>query len=505
MKQFINRLSLRIKLFVLVSFISFALICSTVIALFIIHRVQIGGTLYSGIELKANYVDSIARTRLNLTLLNSILKSQIIDYDPDSLSGLHNTSKKIDQAVEEMGLEINNDSTNQFTCASCHSIEKAPAVSKSYNKLETAWPAMKDMIKNQIIPALDRNESDEAMTVFEDEFYDYYYDMMVSSKAAVDELRAGSENLKEEAIVEVDYFSLFFLIGGILSIIIVLAASYFFVKMLIKVINTIAKDLEVSADRIATEAKVTADASQTVAGMSSEMAASLEETSASLEEITAMTQQNDSNSSQADSSMMENKRLSIKTNESMHAMQKSMEDIKKDSDAIANFIGEIEAIAFQTNLLALNAAVEAARAGEAGAGFAVVAEEVRNLAQRTADSAKNSSDLIGRAIANVDKGLSQAATVVEESQQVNEGTNKVSILVKEISTASHEQSQGIGQINTGVTEMDRTTQQLAANSEELAATSEIVNSQSLHLRDNITSLNELIEGKKSQGDVPFQG
>ncbi len=497
MKHFFNSLSLRVKLYVLVSVLSFALICSTVIALFIIHRVQIGGTMYSGIELKTNYIDSFARTRLNLNLLNSILKSQIIDYDPDSLSGLHTTSQKFDEAIEEMRLFLEGDGSDRLSCSNCHSIDRAPSVADSFKELSETWPTMKGIINNQILPSLEQDDMESALAVFEDEFFEYYYDLMGSTKAAVDELRAGSESLKETAITEVKNFSLFFTVAGALTIIIVLVGSFFFVQMIVRIINAIVQDLELSAERIAEEARVTAATSQTVAEMASEMSASLEETSASLEEITAMTQQNDSNSSQANTSMKDNERISSKANDSMKAMQASMENIKKDSDAIATFIGEIEGIAFQTNLLALNAAVEAARAGEAGAGFAVVAEEVRNLAQRTAESAKNSSNLVGRAITNVNEGLQQVVQVVEESKQVTEGSHKVSVLVEEISTASHEQSLGIGQINSGVTEMDRGTQQLAANAEELAAASEAVNGQTLILHDNINALNALLFGEKT--------
>ncbi|MBU0680469.1 MAG: hypothetical protein KKD73_03515 [Proteobacteria bacterium] len=496
MKQFFNSFGLRIKLFVLVAFISFALICSTVIALFIIHRVQIGGTMYSGIELKANYIDAIARTRLNLNLLNSILKSQIIDYDPDSLTGLSTTTKKFDQAVEEMRFYVEGNGNGQLSCGSCHNIDRASSVADSYNELATAWPAMKNIISSQILPALEQDDMDSALSVFEGDFFEYYYALMASTKAAVDELRNGSQSLKEAAITEVNYFSLFFTVAGVISIAIVLTASFFFVEMIIRVINSIVEDLDMSADRIGAEARVTAQTSQTVAEMASEMAAALEETSASLEEITSMTHQNDENSSLANTAIQENERISAKASQSMDNMQTSMANIKQDSDAIAKFIGEIESIAFQTNLLALNAAVEAARAGEAGAGFAVVAEEVRNLAQRTAESAKKSSDLVGQALGNVAKGLSQATTVVQESQQVTEGSRKISILIGEISTASHEQSQGISQITTGVTEMDRSTQQLAANAEELAAASEAVNGQTLILRDNINTLNALLEGQK---------
>jgi len=233
-----------------------------------------------------------------------------------------------------------------------------------------------------------------------------------------------------------------------------------------------------------------------VAEMASEMAASLEETSASLEEITAMVQQNDTNSAEANSSMKQNEAIGSRANVNVAAMQLSMQNIKKDSDAIASIIREIEAIAFQTNLLALNAAVEAARAGEQGAGFAVVADEVRNLAQRTAQSARNSSDLIERAIGNVNDGLQKVNEVVAESKDVVDGSRKVAILVEEISTASHEQTQGVLQINKAVTEMDTGTQQMAANAEELAAASEAVTSQTLMLRDNIGHLTRLVEGGK---------
>ncbi|HIJ79271.1 MAG: methyl-accepting chemotaxis protein, partial [Desulfobulbaceae bacterium] len=480
-----NGLGLRVKLILLVCFVCTSLVFSVVVAQFIINRVQIGGTIYQGIEIKSEFVDQFAKTRLNLNLINSIIKSQIIEYDPDSLSGLVSTSGKIDDTLVEMQANIGGGGDHVVFCGYCHSLERATPITAAVTDLSSSWAIMKGIIHNKILPTLENEDSEEAMAIFEDEFFSHYYKLMGSTKEAVDQLRAGAELMKEEVVKEVRWFSIFFTVGGVLTIIVVFVTALLFVRMLVRLINNIVQELDLSADRISEEARSTAATSHTVAEMASEMAAALEETSASLEEITAMVQQNDANSVEANSSMKHNEQIGVNANDHASKMQQSMQNIKEDSDAISAIIKDIESIAFQTNLLALNAAVEAARAGEAGAGFAVVADEVRNLAMRAADSAKNSSSLIERAIRNVNEGLAKVDEVASESMSVVEGSRKVGTLIEEISHSSREQSQGITQINKAVAGMDSGTQRLAANSEELAAASEAVTSQTMMLRENI--------------------
>ena len=153
-------------------------------------------------------------------------------------------------------------------------------------------------------------------------------------------------------------------------------------------------------------------------------------------------------------------------------MREAMEAIKASNSDVAKIIKSIDEIAFQTNILALNAAVEAARAGEAGAGFSVVAEEVRNLAQRSALAARETAEKIDDAIAKTGQGVQVTGSVADSLQDIILKARQVDDLVGEIATASREQSEGITQVNLAVTQMDKVTQSNAASAEESASASE---------------------------------
>jgi methyl-accepting chemotaxis protein len=208
--------------------------------------------------------------------------------------------------------------------------------------------------------------------------------------------------------------------------------------------------------------------SRQVADGSTSQAGAFEETSASINEIASMTKQNAENARFADRLIIENTGLVEQADQSMQDLGLSMKHISEAGLEIGKIIKTIDEIAFQTNLLALNAAVEAARAGEAGAGFAVVANEVRSLALKSTEASKNTADLIKNTIKKIEQGSGMVKKTGELFDRILTGTQKAKSLISEISEASQEQSQGLDQVSQAIVQIEGVTQKNAEGAEEMA-------------------------------------
>jgi methyl-accepting chemotaxis protein len=216
-------------------------------------------------------------------------------------------------------------------------------------------------------------------------------------------------------------------------------------------------------------------------------ASSLQETSASMEEITSTVEHTAESSRQANGLAESASEVARRGGEAVGKVVDTMQGIRDSSAQISEIVNVMDGIAFQTNLLALNASVEAARAGEQGRGFAVVAGEVRQLASRSAEAAKQIKGLIDTSSARTEEGAAQVRAAGETMEEIVASVTRVTDVLGEITAATGEQSDGIGQVNVAVSELDRMTQQNAALVEESTTAAE-------QLKDQADQLTEAVAG-----------
>ncbi len=305
------------------------------------------------------------------------------------------------------------------------------------------------------------------------------------------ELAQKANDEARDAFVRASYLiGLVLLIGFIIGV----AFMYLLNKGVTKPLTEVISGLTSSSSQLSSASAQVSTSSNQLAEGASDQASGIEEISSSVEELESMTRQNAENAQQADIMSQEASSAAQKGSDAMENLSGAIERIKSSSDETAKIVKTIDEIAFQTNLLALNAAVEAARAGEAGAGFAVVAEEVRNLAMRSADAAKNTAALIEESQANANDGVTATEEAASILSTISEAVMKVTQLISEVRQASEEQNTGLQQANSAISQLDKITQSTAANAEESAAASEQLSSQAYELTDMVDVLAGIVGG-----------
>jgi methyl-accepting chemotaxis protein len=236
-----------------------------------------------------------------------------------------------------------------------------------------------------------------------------------------------------------------------------------------------------NAEGVATASAQIASGNADLSQRTEEQASALQQTAASMEQLGSTVRQNADNAQQANQLAMGASTVAQRGGAMVSQVVETMKGINDSSKKIADIISVIDGIAFQTNILALNAAVEAARAGEQGRGFAVVASEVRNLAQRSAEAAKEIKSLITASVERVEQGTTLVDQTGATMQEIVTSIRRVTDIMGEINSASREQSTGVNQVGEAVGQMDQVTQQNAALVEESAAAAESLKQQAQQL------------------------
>jgi len=254
--------------------------------------------------------------------------------------------------------------------------------------------------------------------------------------------------------------------------------------MRVRLVGVVARVRD-NAESVLTASSEIAQGNMDLSQRTEHQASSLQETAATMEQLSSTVRNNADNAQQANQLGIDASDVAVRGGTVVHQVVDTMREINESSRSIGDIIGTIDGIAFQTNILALNAAVEAARAGEQGRGFAVVAGEVRQLAQRSAEAARQIKTLIGTSTEKVLQGSKLVEQAGETMGQVVAGIRRVSTMVAEISTASHEQSNGVSQIGQAVSQLDQATQQNAALVEQGAAAAESLKQQAVQLVDAV--------------------
>ena len=354
-----------------------------------------------------------------------------------------------------------------------------------------------NLVSSSLLPALTSGNRQAAMAAFK-ELDRLFYEHREINDRLVDIANQEILESEQEATASAQRANQILLLITLLFLATAYAVLYIMQRDFASPLDRIVNDLGKGSGRFLQVSNQIADSSNQLAQGASEQASAIEETSASLEEMSSMIHSSARNADHAKSLASESQVSASEGMASMKEMTEAMAAIERSSNEVVKIVKSIDEIAFQTNILALNAAVEAARAGEAGAGFAVVAEEVRSLAQRSAAAANESETKIEASIKSSRQG-SQCLTGVGESfSRIGSKVQETHNLVSEIALATKEQAQGIEQVTIAIQEMSKVAQSSAINTEQIASAAEEMRQQASMQQQTAGALRQVIDGSSNK-------
>lgn len=407
----------------------------------------------------------------------------------ENISRLSSVLPKLQQVYEE---RIKHWTANQYITE-----EERSLLTKESNALVASYI---ELVSSNLLPALNAGNKQAAAETFK-QLDRIYYQHRQKVVKLIDIANQGIIKNEQEAAVNAQRANLLLLLITILLLLTAYAVLYVMQRDFASPLGDIVDDLGKGSGRFLQVSNQIADSSNQLAQGASEQASAIEETSASLEEMSSMIHSSARNADHAKALASESQSSASMGMASMKEMTEAMSAIERSSNEVVKIVKSIDEIAFQTNILALNAAVEAARAGEAGAGFAVVAEEVRSLAQRSAAAANESETKIEASIKSSRQGAMCLAGVGESFSRIGSKIQQTHNLVSEIALATKEQAQGIEQVTIAIQEMSKVAQSSAINTEQIASAAEEMRQQAAMQQQTTATLRQVIEGASGETGI----
>ncbi len=353
-------------------------------------------------------------------------------------------------------------------------------------------------IGNQAVEASKGYAKEHAMTLMSEQGKQGFDRALAMVRSMSADHRKRMSELRDEAVITRKHSAIYLIVLSVISIIASLAVGGLVASSITKPINLIVEKLTKGSKKSEQVSDQTSMSGASLSENVSKQAASIEEISSSVEQMSAATRKNADNALEADKITNTLRKIAKQVGQSVSNLTVSMKDISETGKQSQGIVKTIDEIAFLTNLLALNAAIEAARAGDAGAGFAVVAGEVRNLALRASEAAKNTDSLIEIVIKKIEEAVLLTQKTDTDFSEVINSASKTSDLISDIALASAEQAQGIDNISTSIGHIEKITQENAANAEKTALIAKEMYEQSGEIGEFVNQLKSIIIGNQGK-------